>query len=72
MYVKYAAATMPVSGRICMQRTGQPFSQMDEDLAGGEGGGLRRRGDGVRGEGLIQFKYFILLESFISAPFSKF
>lgn len=40
MYVKYAAATMPVSGRICMQRTGQPFSQMDEDLAGGEGGGV--------------------------------
>ena len=36
-----------------------------------EGEGLRRRGDGVRGEGLIQFKYFILLESFISAPFSK-
>ena len=23
-----------------MQRTGQPFSQMDEDLAGGEGGGV--------------------------------
>ena len=33
---------------------------------------MRRRGDGVRGEALIQFKYFILLESFISAPFSKF
>lgn len=32
--------------------------------AGGEGGGLRRRGDGVRGEGLIQFKYFILLGIF--------
>lgn len=23
-----------------MQRTGQPFSQMDKDLAGGEGGGV--------------------------------
>ena len=40
MDVKYTAATTPVSGRICMQRTGQPFSQMDKDLAGGEGGGV--------------------------------